>query len=302
MGERQPAAAAQADEPDPARRPGSRWHGILRLLRLSNSLSASALVLLGASLCQPGPLTMGAWLAAAAMWCVTAFGYVSNDLADVAEDRINKPERPLPSGLVSTSLAGRIAVGLALAAILISLLLGWLALIAAITVLALLTLYNFRLKAIPIAGNALVAALAGCALAVGAVAVCGPNLAVIQATGGPALLLASFIFARESLKTVEDVQGDRVAGKRTLALVWGAEKTARWLLLPAFLTSVIVFWLWFAQSYSPVFVGLVLAGVTLPLVYSALHLWSNAAPQRVSPCLALLKGSYFAGLLALLLR
>jgi geranylgeranylglycerol-phosphate geranylgeranyltransferase len=296
------ATATQGNEPGPTPTLLHHLPGVLRLLRLSNSAPASVLVLLGASLCQPGSLPARAWLAAVAMWCVTAFGYVSNDIADLAEDRINKPDRPLPSGLVAKETAVLMAAGLAVTALAISLVVGWLAAVAAGSVLTLLMLYNLRLKAVPIAGNALVAVLAGCALSTGAVAAYGLNSAALQATLGPAMLLVWFIFGREALKTVEDVHGDNAAGKHTLALAWGAERTARWLLLPAACTCLIALWLWLVQGYSSMFLALVLAGVTLPLCYSALHLWSNAAPQRVSRCLALLKGSYFAGLLALFLR
>lgn len=62
--------------------------------------------------------------AAAAMWCVTAFGYVSNDYFDIHEDSINKPDRPLPNGAVPTSSAAGLAIGLGLGAILFSLPLG----------------------------------------------------------------------------------------------------------------------------------------------------------------------------------
>ena len=61
--------------------------GIVRLLRLSNSLPASGLVLIGAWLVAGWPLPWQAWQAAAAMWCVTAFGYASNDYFDIREDR-----------------------------------------------------------------------------------------------------------------------------------------------------------------------------------------------------------------------
>lgn len=47
--------------------------------------------------------------------CLYAYGLLSNDLADLAEDRLKRPDRPLPSGLVSPS-AAKFAAFLLLAA------------------------------------------------------------------------------------------------------------------------------------------------------------------------------------------
>ncbi|MEZ4708204.1 MAG: UbiA family prenyltransferase [Caldilineaceae bacterium] len=54
---------------------------------------------------------------AAAMWFVTAFGYVSNDYVDVVEDAVNKPDRPLPRGTVSSAAARGLIFGLAVGVI-----------------------------------------------------------------------------------------------------------------------------------------------------------------------------------------
>lgn len=74
----------------------------IRLVRPSNSLAASALMLFGARLGSTAtpwssPPPSAGW-AAVVMWFITAFGYVSNDLHDVAEDAINNPGRPLQRG------------------------------------------------------------------------------------------------------------------------------------------------------------------------------------------------------------
>jgi hypothetical protein len=42
-------------------------------------------------------------------------------------------------------------------------------------------------------------------------------------------------------------------------------------------------------------------GVHLPLVFTVAYLWRKNTPSRVSLCLALLKASYFAGILALVI-
>jgi hypothetical protein len=42
------------------------------------------------------------------------------------------------------------------------------------------------------------------------------------------------------------------------------------------------------------------SGVHAPLVFSVAYLWGKTTPSRTNRCLALLKASYFAGILALL--
>ncbi|CAN5538339.1 geranylgeranylglycerol-phosphate geranylgeranyltransferase [soil metagenome] len=278
-----------------------RWHGFIRLVRLSNSVPASVLVLIGAYLAKGWPLIHAAWLAAAAMWCVTAFGYTSNDCFDLTEDKINKPDRPIPAGLVSASSARGLAGLLAVGGLGFSLLISPLATGVAFTVLILLTLYNVRLKATPGGGNLLIALLAGCTLLVGAVAVAGFSWQTLEPLGAPALVLTSFITAREILKTLEDVEGDRIAGKQTLATRLGPGKVMRFIGALSLITFILS-WIPFIQlGYSRTYLLLTNLGVNAPLFFTTIYLWHDASPQRVSRCLALLKGSYFAGILALLL-
>lgn len=275
------------------------WRGVMRLLRLSNSAPAGALVLLGARLAGDWPPAGRVWWAAAAMWCITAFGYVSNDLADLAEDVINKPDRPLPSGAVTVRSARILAGLLALAALGISSRLGLLEAAVAGAVMAMLLVYNNRLKASAGVGNLAVAILAGATLVTGAVASRGLHIATIGGVLAPAALLGAFIFGREVIKTVEDVSGDLSAGKQTLAVRLGAAATVRLLLLPSLLTIGLLLQLWSSGRVSTLSIALLAVGVALPLLTSTLYLWRDQAPARASRCLAVLKASYFVGIAAL---
>jgi geranylgeranylglycerol-phosphate geranylgeranyltransferase len=276
--------------------------GAARLVRLSNSIPASILVLIGAHLAVGWPLPTRAWQAALAMWCVTAFGYVSNDYFDVAEDSINKPDRPLPAGLVDVRVAGYFAMALALSALLCSLTLGWMELCAAFTVLLLLLLYNVHLKGTPGGGNVLIAGLAGSTLLVGSVAVLGVTSSAVQIPLLPAGLLMAFIAAREALKTVEDVAGDEAVGKQTLALRLGVHNVIRLMALLTLWVTGFSIAPWLYWGYAARYLLLIALGVWLPLCFTVIYLWRNASPARVRWCLALLKGSYFIGMLAFLLR
>jgi len=275
--------------------------GVARLVRFSNSLPASILVLIGAYLVGGLPLSRAVWQAAAAMWCVTAFGYTSNDYFDVQEDSINKPDRPLPASVVSARATAWLAAGLALSAIGFSWPIGGLATGVACIVLGLLTLYNTRLKATPGGGNLLIALLAGCTLLVGGVAARGFNRQAIEPLLAPFSILAAFVATREILKTLEDIAGDRMAGKQTIATRLGERRVTRMLALLNIVTILLSLVPFIWLGYSSAYLGVISLGVSVPLVFTTVYLWQDASPQRVSRCLALLKGSYFAGLVALLL-
>lgn len=277
-----------------------RWVGMLRLVRLSNSLPASLLVLVGAELAVGWPLPSRAWQAALAMWCVTAFGYVSNDYFDIGEDRINKPDRPLPAGLLAPRFAAQLAGGLALSALMISSLLGLAEALVALLVLTLLVLYNLRLKSTPGGGNGLIALLAGGTLITGSVASLGFTLAAIMRLMLPASLLTTFIATREVVKTIEDIKGDQAMGKQTLPLYLGVTNVVRLLVLLTVLTIALSLLPWLELGYSTRYLLLFSLGVSLPLLYTVAALWHDTSPAQVSRCLALLKGSYFVGLLALM--
>lgn len=291
--------AAQPTQPPQSTSALQATAAILRLLRPTNAIPAAILVLLGARLLDVYPPPGSVWRAAAAMLCITTFGYVTNDLADLAEDRINKPQRPLASGRVAPARARSLALALALLGLSAAASVSLLALLVAAAVLLLLHLYNVRLKTTPALGNLLIGGLAGCALLAGGVAVYGLDAPRLLRLLPPALTLALFVTGRELLKTLEDLPGDRAAGKQTLALRRGTQAVAALVALAAWLTTAAalsgVVWL----DYSGLYAMLVSLGVLLPLHAAALDLWRDPRPTRARRWLVVLKGSYAAGLLAL---
>ncbi len=278
--------------------------GLLRLVRLSNSLPAAGLVVLGARLTHATAQPAMVGQAALTMWCITAFGYLSNDLFDRQEDRINKPDRPLITGVVTPLEAISLAIILLGAALWVSASLGWLAFGVAVFVLMLLTLYNLHLKATAGWGNLLIGLLAGAALLSGAIAVHGLAFAVIEPLLWPAATLALFITAREVVKTLEDIPGDRLAGKQTVAVACGTPVTL-WLLGGLSSATLLLSWLpWLLYNYSTRYLWLIHLGVTIPLGLTVLLLYQAQRQGKLSAALInrllwLLKGSYGVGLLAL---
>ena len=277
-----------------------RLVGLGRLARLSNSLPAAAAVLLGARLATAGPPSARAWLAAASMWSITAFGYASNDFWDRTEDRINKPDRPLVTGVISPQAGRWWSMLLAAVALSLAAALGWRELTVAVIVIGLLILYSLRLKATPGGGNLLIALLAGATLVTGAVAAGGFSWSAILPVLPASFLLSTFIASRELLKTLEDLTGDRIAGKQTAAVVYGEHAVVYLFAGLAMLTALFSLLPVWRGDYSLLFLVLMTLGVLAPTLFTVGFLWRDASPARVTFCLRLLKASYFIGLAALL--
>ncbi len=165
-------------------------------------------------------------------------------------------------------------------------------------------LYNLRLKATPGGGNLLIGLLAGAALVSGAVAGRGFVFTAIKPLLWSAATLTLFITARELVKTLEDLPGDRLAGKQTIAVAWGPVITL-WIIGLLSSATLLVSWLpWLLLGYSYTYLWLIQLGVNLPLCLAVVLL---AKAQRrgestmplIRRLLWLLKGSYGVGLLAL---
>jgi len=77
---------------------------LVRITRPHNAVVAGLTALLG-YLIATGTLTSPSLLLAVVVVLVTAAGNVINDVYDIEIDRINRPERPIPSGEIS--LRGR---------------------------------------------------------------------------------------------------------------------------------------------------------------------------------------------------
>lgn len=161
------------------------------------------------------------WAAASAI-ALGAVGNIVNDLFDVPADIANqRTTRPLVAHSISPRQAVAAAcvaapVGLGAAALAGRAVLG-----AAAVALVVLLIYSPVLKPVPLLGNVAVALVAGFPLAYGALAVSRFGAGLV-----PWALAGALHFVRELVKDVEDAPGDRLAGRRTVAVVLGVRRTA----------------------------------------------------------------------------
>ncbi len=277
---------------------------LLELCRPGNVLLSLPAVVLGGFCAVPGlasgtGLMMRLGLAAGITALSLAAGNVLNDLADQAEDTINRPDRPLPSRRVSRWAAARLSHALVLLALVLSLGLSrlshslWPTILAAVC-LAALVVYDARGKQCLLAGNLLVAGLAGMAVLYGAVSVSLP-----AGPGSSALGLAGFAVVvnalREIIKDTEDLPGDLRAGRRTLPMRTAPADLKRALLLAGLLLPTGALWLGLQPGLAQL--GLAVLLVPVPLAAWALWAWQPDRTDSSGTAQRRLKTVMLAGLL-----
>ncbi len=201
---------------------------------------------------------------------------VANDVYDVEIDRVNSPQRPLPSGTIKTREAIVLAVALSAAAIGFSALLGPWTFLTALLALFLMVYYNTRGKKTGLIGNAVVSFNVALPFFYGGLAV--NSIRPLLFTFSVVAFLANF--GREVAKGVADVKGDSLRQVRTLAVVRGT-KTAALASGGLFVTAVLLSFLPpFLERISWLyFPPLIVADVGF--LYSAYRLVGNQSPENV---------------------
>jgi len=211
----------------------------LEIIRPWNAIMAVIAVFLMAII--SGNFTIDVLLACAVVFIVTGAGNVVNDYFDHKIDAINKPERPIPSGRITLKTAGIYSISLFIIGIItaftINLLLGIIALLSTL----LMVYYAYDLKGRCIIGNLSISFLTGLCFVFGGVAA-GEIITSIY-LGFYAFLMT---MAREIVKDMEDVEGDKEEGATTFPIIYGNKKAsilAAFFMIISSLTSPILYYL-----------------------------------------------------------
>ncbi|HRR33078.1 MAG TPA: UbiA family prenyltransferase [Kiritimatiellia bacterium] len=172
-----------------------------RLLRLPNLLTVPgdpiAGTLLAAAALSRTPDVLATAAAAGASLCLYAFGLILNDLMDIGADRLERPDRPLPSGAITVPQARMAAIAMALSGLNLALTAGRPSLYAAVVLATLILLYNGGVKRIPVVGALTMGLCRGTSLSLGALTLGTPAFVghgglVLLAAVGLTLCVAAF--------------------------------------------------------------------------------------------------------------
>lgn len=191
--------------------------GTVELTRPGNVLAAGVLTFIGAFVVGGLAAPLSTAFAVLATGLATGGGNAINDYFDREIDSINRPDRPIPRGAVAPRAALAFSLALFVAAIGLTLLLPPIAVAIAVINLLALIAYTEVFKGLPGVGNALVAYLTGSAFLYGGAAVGGDLTTVLVLF----VLAAAATMAREIVKDIEDIEGDREEGLNTLPIAVG---------------------------------------------------------------------------------
>jgi|TARA_B100001996_G_scaffold89449_1_gene66339 geranylgeranylglycerol-phosphate geranylgeranyltransferase len=287
---------------------GSAW---LTLFRIGNTLTGVMGVILGAIVAL-GEVPSGDYgvitvLQAASVLCFMASWNALNDIFDLDIDRVNRPDRPLPSGAIDLRTA-KIATSLMMLTSLVCMFLAWFtvdsmgnefsewlpSLVIWLVALFLLANYEFpsslRLKDRGLPGNIAISISVGLVVVFGAAGVLQPYN---QRAWALFFVGVFYNTSREVVKDIEDMDGDE--GRNTLAMRVGADsaRTVSWVISLAALAAVIMPFA--LEIFPPLHVVF-----TIPAVISLMMVKSKLLMGEDNAASALLKRSMILCLAAFL--
>ena len=217
----------------------------IEILRPGNAIMAVIAILLMAII--SGKFTLEVAMASVVVFIVTGAGNSINDYFDHKIDAVNKPERPIPSGRITLKKALIYSITLStvgiLIALLINVLLGSIAFFSSI----LMIFYARDLKTKCLIGNIAISFLTGLCFVFGGIAV--DQITISVYLGFFAFLMT---MAREIVKDMEDMVGDKKEGATTLPILYGKRNSsiiASFFMIIASLTSPILYFIGIFSIY-----------------------------------------------------
>jgi len=247
--------------------------GFIALLRLPYWLMTGGLSLLTAFAISKNPLGFSvqtALLIFFSMAFITSAGFAINDYFDKESDAVIKPNRPIPSGAVSTKQVVAVSSGLFAAGLIMAFFINWLsfAIIAVDTVL--LLVYSMLVKRKSgFAANVLVGILTGTAFIYGQATISTPpTVNLISISLYP---IAFGTIGGNVLRDILSFEGDMKIGYPTLPQKIGMNKSTRLAALFFTLTGLLAPLPYILGKFSVYYLFVILLWSVL-LIYSSVRL------------------------------
>jgi len=268
---------------------------LYRLARPFNALTGALAVFLGGYVAGTGEWEKVA-MAAVVTFLVTGAGNSWNDYLDIEIDKINQPQRVLPSGQVSPSAAWILSVVLTVIGLIIAAFINPAAFIVAFLASAILFLYSWKLKSTVLMGNATVAAISALSVIFGGIAAGNVR---------PTLILAAIvgvaILGREVLKTLADYEGDLQERVRTVATTWGRRRARIVYYLLAAATGWTMLLPYLLDVYDEIYAYIVAFGVYPILIYALVKVTRYSSGRQLERISQLMKMDFMIWMVAVIL-
>ncbi len=270
---------------------------IVEISRPVNVLITFAVVIVAAIICSDTfQFSTEIFLAAISAAVVAGGGNIINDYFDYEIDKINRPNRPLPSSLITKRETLSLYFLLVALSIILSLYISIEAVAIVLATNVLLYFYSSTLKKIPLIGNLVISACTALAFIYGGIVVGNIYSAII-----PAVFAFLVNLVREIVKDIEDIEGDKKNHLETYPIKYGIEKSKALLivlLIFLFIATIIpiVFRLYRIEYFI-----IVMFCVNLPLIYFIREITSDHFLKKISNLSTMLKFTMIFGLLAIYL-
>ena len=206
----------------------SKAVGLLRLLRPINCLMTGLAVLIGEVVTYQSLYVYPSLLGFTTAFTLIGASMVINDYWDQAVDRVNAPDRPLASGLISNRLAFVYAFILVTIGLSSAFLTNHISLLLAVASLLISLLYSYKGKQLSLVGNFMVSMCITIPLIYGSFIYEGIPLRSEKWMTLFFFDLTIFlaVTGREVNKGMADVEGDKIRGVQTIATSYGLKHAA----------------------------------------------------------------------------
>jgi geranylgeranylglycerol-phosphate geranylgeranyltransferase len=269
--------------------------GLYKISRPVTTLTGALAVVLGGYVAGTGEW-FNIMLAVLATILVSSSANAWNDYLDIEIDRINQPDRPLPSGQVSPRAAKRFSFALAALSLLIAASINLPSFLIVLAANLLLYFYSLKLKSTVLLGNLTVAFISAMSAVFGGIAAGNP-----QPTFWLFVIIFVAILGREVLKTMADYEGDLSESVRTISTVWG-KRVARIVFYILIIATLIMMLLpYLLQVYQPIYAYLILFGVFPVIIYIVFRVSRYRTGPQLEKLSQLMKYDFLFWFLAVIL-
>lgn len=206
---------------------------------------------------------------------ISGAAMISNDYFDIEIDKINNPQRPLPTGMISINELTILACLFTITGFLTASLLGLVTLIFAIIVWIIAISYNWKFKENGLIGNMMVAISVASFFIFGGASVGGVTDGLIWIFG---ILAFTFDLGEEIAADAMDMVGDKKRSTKTIALLYGKQD--------AILISISLFTLFVGLSLIPIVIGwlsklylIIFIPMNISIIYLSIKLYKSQTIQ-----------------------
>ena len=234
--------------------------GLIQLVRPELPFAAGVCVVIG-EIVALGRFPSLSKLLLGFMWgfFLSCPAMILNDYFDIEVDKINAPNRPLPSGIVSPAVGIYFACIITLMGLTVSYIIGLSAVVIYISFWFIGFLYNWKLKEKGLLGNLLVSSSVAITLIFGSIVVGQPCNKVVWIIS---LIAFFFNLGEEIAADALDIEGDKQRNGKSIAILLGKKN--------AFRISAALFVLMAVLSYLPYYWSLL--GLDYLIIVSCLNM------------------------------